>query len=63
MEKFEQKVANAKVSYEAQNAKVKTDVTSAKRAFDAMIEMELITMLVTQASVLYNSYFYTTVSV
>lgn len=52
MEKFEQKVANAKVSYEAQNAKVKTDVTSAKRAFDAMIEMELITMLVTQVSVL-----------
>lgn len=48
VEKFENKVATAKASYEAQNAKVKTDITSAKRGFDAMIDMELVTMLVTQ---------------
>lgn len=51
VEKFELKVATAKASYEAQNAKVKADITSAKRAFDAMVEMELVTMLVTQVRI------------
>jgi hypothetical protein len=48
VDKFEHKVNNAREAYEAQNAKVKTDITSAKRAFDAMVEMELVTMLVSQ---------------
>lgn len=48
VEKFETKVKNAKANYEEQNAKVKTDITSAKRAFDAMVEMELVAMLVSQ---------------
>jgi hypothetical protein len=48
VEKFEHKVNVAKETYEKQLIKVKTDITSAKRAFDAMIEMELVTMLVSQ---------------
>jgi len=55
VEKFEHKVTTARASYEAQNAKVKTDITSAKRAFDAMVEMELISMLVSQQALFQHS--------
>ena len=55
VDKFELKVATAKANYEAQNSKVKTEIISAKRAFDAMVEMELVTMLVSQHALFEHS--------